>query len=321
MPERSVSIVIVSFNSEDTLGAALSSVPDGLEAVVVEQSPVGTAAAIAQSVRPTTRVIRSGANRGFGAGCNLGAANVSGDVVVFLNPDACLERGSFDELAQAVRDRGGAIVGPALLDEDGRDISEARPWTTPARRTVDLLLPKRLQPAKWALDVHPEDVLYRDGGSVDYVQGACLAVGRDAFFRAGGFDESFFLYGEEEFLARRLVEQGLHCYFLPSVVVRHVGQTSTSSVAGFATQQLFRSTVRGFRMHQGPFAAVRGALAVWLALAVLAVTTPIREVVGFRRGQGVRWCLDAMKGAWSGLSNKRVDPPRPDVGEEERQWV
>ncbi|MEN0012512.1 MAG: glycosyltransferase [Solirubrobacteraceae bacterium] len=309
-----VSVVVVSFHSEATLGAAVASIPDAVELIVVEQSATGHAAEVVAEHRPGTRVVQAGANRGFGAGCNLGAANATGDVLVFLNPDARLVEGTYDDLAQAVVDRGGAIVGPALRDEDGHAITRARHWMTPARRVTDLLLPRHLQPAATALDIPDDDPRYLEGGEVDYIQGACMAVGREAFFAAGGFDESFFLYGEEEHLAFQLRRRGLGSFLEPSVVVEHIGATSTDLVSGFATRQLFRSTVLSFRNQLGRGPAIGGAVAVGAALAILLVTTPLRRLVGFRRDQGVAWCWHGIRGVVAGVLGRPVRPPSVDAG-------
>src|SRR5437762_2573037 len=53
---------------------------------------------------PRVKVITPSRNVGFGAGCNLGAANASGDVIVFLNPDTVAAPGAIPHLVRTLED-------------------------------------------------------------------------------------------------------------------------------------------------------------------------------------------------------------------------
>src|SRR5207253_550211 len=56
-------------------------------------------------------------NRGFGAGCNRGAKEATGDVLVFLNPDLTLAPNAVLELAKATGP-GLAATAQVLLKEE-----------------------------------------------------------------------------------------------------------------------------------------------------------------------------------------------------------
>lgn len=85
----SLSIVVVTYNSADTIAACIRSVPDDDEVVMVDQGSSDDTIAVARRARPNAVIVRAAANRGFGAGCNLGAANASGSTVVFLTLMPC----------------------------------------------------------------------------------------------------------------------------------------------------------------------------------------------------------------------------------------
>ena len=63
----------------------------------------------------------------------------------------------------------------------------------------------------------------------EFLQGSALLVRRDAFEQVGGFDESFFMYGEDADLCARLRGAGWEVELYPSARFVHVGGGSTGS--------------------------------------------------------------------------------------------
>jgi N-acetylglucosaminyl-diphospho-decaprenol L-rhamnosyltransferase len=308
-----VSVVIVAFGSEDVIEGAIESLPDSVEVIVVEQRADGAAAAAAVRARPSVKVVYAGANRGFGAGCNLGAANAQGDTLLFLNPDARIDGPSIELLAERVRATGGAMVGPTIYDGDGSPSTRVRLWSTPARIWASVFVPHRLLPDTLRAEVPPGRSVYSQGGPVAFVQGSCFAVGREAFFAAGGFNELFFLYGEEEWLARQLERHGLSAFLEPAAIARHVGGTSTDKVGGFATEQWHRSLAIHYRLTYGAARATGAGAAYLLTLAIFWLTAPLRELVSFREREDADWCRHAAIGLIQGMMRRPPAPPQASL--------
>ena len=80
------------------------------------------------------------------------------------------------------------MVGPALTVPGGGVQRPAWPFPSPRRTWTE------------AFGLH---CLVRNPGPDDFVVGACFLVRRDAFDASGGFDESYWLYGEEADLCAR----------------------------------------------------------------------------------------------------------------------
>lgn len=319
-----ISVILVSYGSEPDVFHAVKSVPSSVEVVVVEQHHESPAARKASALHPHARLVNAGANRGFGAGCNLGAANASGEILVFLNPDATLEPGALAALQHTLSDRNVGVAGPRVLDASGDEDTRARNWSSPQRDALHLILPKKLIPKRWSRDIPANDKRYVEGGPVPYIQGSCMAIRRETFFAVGGFDEEFFLYGEEEDLARRLAASGLTCALSPDSVIRHSGQTTTSSVALFATEQLFRSHALGYSRRRGPLYAGFGSLVVALALGLLWITSPIRALTPYRNLETPAWCRAAASGLAAGVFRRRPQIPTtvssPALGAAQSYW-
>jgi GT2 family glycosyltransferase len=68
-----------------------------------------------------------------------------------------------------------------------------------------------------------------DAREVGWLSGACLLCRREAFERAGGFDERFFLYFEDIDLCFRIRKAGWKLLFVPAVEIGHEGGGTTSA--------------------------------------------------------------------------------------------
>jgi GT2 family glycosyltransferase len=181
-------------------------------------------------------VLRCRENVGFAQAANLGARSARGDFLLFLNPDVRLRPAELVELVETID--GGVEIGavaPNLLQPDGVAQIGAGGYL-PTLRSVSahsFLLPKwlpggfdkpfmirfdRFDPTSSNGDRQPRPELV----PVDWLSGACLLVRRSAFEEVGGFDGSFFLYGEDIDLGRRLRESGRQVVMRPDLAVWHL---------------------------------------------------------------------------------------------------
>jgi N-acetylglucosaminyl-diphospho-decaprenol L-rhamnosyltransferase len=311
-----VTVVIVSYHSADVLPDCLRSLPSDIEIIVVSQDGGNDTEAVTHRERPDATLIASGRNRGFGAGCNLGAANASGDTVIFLNPDTRVLGDCLARLAETSRANGGTLTGPRIVDDTGRDVTRARHWSSPWTDVVDLLVPISVQPRRWRRDIPADCAVYRDGGTVPYVQGACMAIGRARFLELGGFDEAFFLYGEEEYLARRLYHDGQRAILDVCASIAHTQHTSLTKTRRFAVEQYFRTRALVYRRDisqrdMGLLPGLIRSLPLATALLLLIVSSPLRKLCHYRGAEDRTWCAAALRGLWHGLHRHLVSGPAP----------
>jgi GT2 family glycosyltransferase len=304
------SVIVVMYNSGSTVDDCLTSIPSTCEVVVVDQCSSDDSAILATRIRPDAKLIRAGANRGFGAGCNLGAANATGEVLVFLNPDASLAADSVEILANTVAENQ-AMVGPRILDPNGHDETRARHWSRVRSDLAEVCLPSRLAARSLRRDIPANDEVYRSGGRVPYIQGCCMAISAESFWRVGGFDERFFLYHEEETIARRLERIGIAVILAPSAEVTHIGARSTSQVREFSAGQYYRSKALFYLIHYSTTTALLAVIALWSVLQTMALLTPARKIAGLRADKGFAWYRAAAAGVVSGWCGRLVVPPGP----------
>lgn len=224
-----VGVVFVEYHSNGLVATrAADMIRLGCEVVVADNS--GTY--VGQG-----KVVQTGGNVGFGAGCNAGVAALSSavDVVVLHNPDALVGEVGLLTLVEAVRSGWGA-VGPTLLADrlrpDGFAVPGlAREIALSARETYRALRPARREESgevPCAATPFERGVVRRPGR---FASAALLAVDRCAFEQVHGFDEDYFLYVEDLDLWYRMEVAGYRLGFVPSVVARHTGAAGSRAVA------------------------------------------------------------------------------------------
>jgi len=311
-----ISVVIVLHNSADTVAATVASLPAAAELIVVDNASVDDGAAIALAGRPDARLVSRSDNRGFGAGCNAGAALVTRRYVMFLNPDAVLLEGAAEAMLEILALEPNLIVGPAHVTLDGTVLTNCRRRSNVLQDVFELLpAAKRWTPDALRRDVPGDRALYVRGGPVAYVQGACFAVSCDTFRRVGGFDEDFFLYGEEETLADKVRAIGGRSIFIPDSRVLHEGGASTNKVASQALRHLYRSRILFYAKRDGVFPAIGAVVAIGVAATARAGAMAIRRRGGAKPTvEAFRWLWAVERGLGAGLRAarrvKRNDDPQ-----------
>jgi GT2 family glycosyltransferase len=154
-------------------------------------------------------VVRAGANLGFAGGCNRGAGEASGDLLVILNPDAAPLPGWGEAIRRPwVEERGWAAWQALVADEGGSRINSAG---NPVHFTGIVWAGRHGRPIGEA----------PPAGVVAALSGACLAIPSETWERVGGFPERFFLYHEDVDLSLRLRLAGGALGFEPTAIVDH----------------------------------------------------------------------------------------------------
>jgi len=282
-PLAPVTVVIVNHNAggllSDCLASALSqanevvlvdnaSHPDAFESVIAEFES-----------HPRLQVIRSTTNRGFAAGCNLGAELSAQPFLLFLNPDCMLVAGSLARLCAAVQEHPRtAVAGGLLTYTDGREQGGGRravptPWRSFVRAFGLARLSKRWPKLFDDFHLHCQP-LPQAPIPVEAISGACMLITREAAHDFGLMDEGYFLHCEDLDLCMRARQHDWQILFVPDApVVHHKGGCSQERPV-FVEWHKHRGMVRFYRKHfrhQYPGALMTlVVIGVWLRFAAVA---------------------------------------------------
>jgi N-acetylglucosaminyl-diphospho-decaprenol L-rhamnosyltransferase len=276
-----LSIVIVNWNVCDLLRRCLRSIFDSavadqeipsvwrykspaqrlaafrFEVLVVDSASSDDSVDMVRREFPGVRLYASDTNLGYTGGNNLGMRESHGRHMLVLNPDTEVWGDALSAMIAYLdaHPRVG-VVGPQLLWPDGSVQSSRRRFPTLGTAFVESTFLQKWFPRHpalrryYALDL-PDDVT----NEVDWVQGACLMVRREAIEQVGLLDDAYFMYSEELDWQRRISGAGWKVVYLPMAqIVHHEGKSSEQAVA--ARHVNFQtSKVRYFRKYHGVAAA------------------------------------------------------------------
>jgi GT2 family glycosyltransferase len=178
---------------------------------------------------PSLQVKVNPENPGFGAAANQAFAATTAPYLLLLNSDTQLRPDALRALAEYMGQHPSvAVVGPRLLHPDGRLQSSCAAFPHP---WLPLVKSKGLTRVIGRIPVLRDHVLdtwtHDRPRKVPWVVGAALAIRREAFDAAGGFDETFHMYFEEPDLCSRILRAGWDTHFAPVADVVHVEGAST----------------------------------------------------------------------------------------------
>lgn len=248
-PNR-IAVIVVTHESAaviDTCLAALTPIA-GLDVLVVDNASTDDTAARVRAAGHT--VVALERNVGFAAAANVGAARARAERLCFLNPDCVLTADAVASARAAWAADTAAVLVPDFWQQGARVVGR-QPGYSPRKILADLLETRRAWPRVRArLQRHPR---YHDTRWA-WPLGTCLFVPRATFARAGGFDESYFLYMEDCELGLTLHDLGAPIVALP-VTVAHAGCGGSAVASDRRLALLDAARIRFAARHYGRPAA------------------------------------------------------------------
>lgn len=251
-----ISVIIVSWNSRELTLSCVESVlrhADGvpLELIVVDNaSDDGTARAIRESV-PHARLLVNTENLGFARASNQGMAAAQGSLLLLLNSDTAVKDSVIRRCVDWMREHPATgMLGCEVRTLENRRVHTANRSLSVSRSLLEnLWLYKLIPPARRAkvlLDGYWEG---DDTIEVDWLAGVVMVLRRELFEQSGGFDSSFFMYGEDSEWCIRLRREGHRIVYAPAAgVLWHVGAGSSERIWS-EKERLRRGHVGGLQAY------------------------------------------------------------------------
>ncbi len=233
MPD--ISVIIVNYNVKEFLLNSLESVfkaAHGLEIEVIvvdNASEDGSVEALGREY-PQVLLIRNEKNIGFGRANNIGLERATGKYILLLNPDTIVREDTFVKMIDFFNSHPDAgMAGCKVLNPDGTLQLACRRsfpglWTSFTKVTgLSTLFPKSKLFAKYNLTYLDENQTYE----VDSVSGSFMMFRREVYKKVGGFDDRFFMYGEDLDLCYRVQKAGYKVYYFHETEIIHYKGEST----------------------------------------------------------------------------------------------
>lgn len=230
-----ISVIIVSYNTADLTVACLESVfasqRVSYEVFVVDNASKDESAEIIRKKFPELMLIANETNRGFGAANNQALRECKGKHIVFLNPDTTVEPESLCTMAEFMyAHQEVGLAGPKVFNPDGTR-QDSVSYRYPGHRYG-------------AADIGNLP------GNIACVLGACQIASANLLHELGGFDEDFFLYGEDQDLCLRVRKRGFEIGFIDdAAIMHHGGMSERKSLPAEVVRKKVRAELLFYRKH------------------------------------------------------------------------
>lgn len=258
MSERpDLSIVIVPYKVREMLRDCLNSLYggglDGLtaEVIVVDNDSRDGTPEMVRADFPQVRLIAGTENVGFSRANNKGIAEANGRMVLLLNADTILPKGSLKRCVDFLHSQPNDVAAMTcrVQSPDGSlQLTCSRRLATPRSEISRALLLDRIFPKSDFFNPEPELRWNRqETRAVECLLGAFMLIRRDALEKIGPLDEQFFLMYEDIDWCKRAGDAGYRLMFWPDAFITHIGGASwrqtpieTYADSHIAAMQYFR---------------------------------------------------------------------------------
>ena len=256
-----LSIVIVNYNVKHLLEECLKTVCTACtnieaEIFVIDNASTDGSKEYFQNKFQQVQFIWSDSNLGFAKANNRVLSLVTGSHILFLNPDTLVPADCFEQSLRFFQQHPDAgAIGVRMVDGAGKFLPESKRGLPNAWNTVckmmggPLLFPNSAVFAGY----YAPSIDEKETGPVAVLSGAFLMVSKECLEAVKGFDEDFFMYGEDIDISCRIEAAGFINYYVGNITITHLKGSSTQKSSSHYTQHFFDSMRIFVQKHYSRF--------------------------------------------------------------------
>lgn len=282
-----LSVIIVNYNVRFFLEQCLFSVQKALtgidsEILVVDNASSDGSKNYLEPKFPSVRFFWRGENLGFAKANNFALSRANGEYILFLNPDTIVPEDVFHLcITYLDSNKNVGALGIRMIDGSGNFLKESkRAFPSPITAFFKLtglanVFSKSPVFAKYHLG-HLDEKTTQEA---DVLSGAFMMSRKNILDTCGGFDESFFMYGEDIDLSYRIKQAGYNnVYFADNTIIHFKGESTKKD--SFKYVKMFYSAMAIFvRKHYGGASAGIFLFFIQLAIWLRALVTVIYNLI------------------------------------------
>ncbi len=227
-----LSIIILNYNVSYFLKQCIISVQRAIgnldaEIIVIDNASEDESCAMVKRDFPKILLIENKENVGFSKANNQAVAVAKGEYLCILNPDTAVAEDTFLKCfnkAEKLPTLGA--LGVYLLDGTGNFLPESK--RNLPKPQVSLLKLLGFTKKYYAASISEENE-----GEVAVLVGAFMFLKRSVYNEVNGFDEDYFMYGEDIDLSYKITQAGYQNYYLGSAETLHYKGESTQKDATY----------------------------------------------------------------------------------------
>jgi len=208
-------------------------------------------------------------NVGFAKANNQALKIAKGDNILFLNPDTIVPEDCFEKCIEFLNQNNCAL-GVKMLDGAGNFLKESkRAFPSPATSLFKLSGFSKLFPqSKIFSKYHLGYLNENENHEVDILAGAFMMIPKKILTITGGFDEQFFMYGEDIDLSFRIQKAGFKNYYFAGTCMIHFKGESTKKGSLNYVKMFYKAMSIFVKKHYGSSRA--GMFHFFIQLAILS---------------------------------------------------
>lgn len=272
-----ITIIIVSYKVKYFLRQCLQSIQASqidvpVEVIIVDNDSDDGSIQMLKTEFPEYKLIDNQVNVGFGKANNQAIKVAAGMYTLILNPDTILQENTLQVCYEHMQtDIGVGALGVKMVDGTGRFLPESkRGFPTPMKAFFKVVGLNKLFPRSAFFNGYYAGHLSETKVSeVDVLTGAFLFARTDILKKIGGFDEDYFMYGEDIELSYQIKAHGHKIHYLPDEKIIHF--------KGESTNKLSLDYIKRFYGAMGIYASKRNSgagiwkLFIYLGIAFTAI--------------------------------------------------
>ncbi|WP_341216085.1 glycosyltransferase family 2 protein [uncultured Wocania sp.] len=221
-----LSIVILNYNVRYFLELCLKSVQAAVlnidaEIIVIDNNSEDDSCNMVKTLFPNVKLIENKENSGFSKGNNIGVSSAKGEYICILNPDTVVAEDTFTKLLSFAQNKEKlGIIGCKLINGAGKFLPESKrniPY-------IGVAFKKSIGNSK---DYYANHLNENESEKVDVLVGAFMFMKRVVYNKVGGFDEDYFMYGEDIDLSYKMLKAGYNNYYYGNTTIIHFKGEST----------------------------------------------------------------------------------------------
>ena len=269
-----LSIIILNYNVRYFLELCIRSVEVAVkhidaEIIVIDNKSSDDSCAMIKQVFPSVTLIENNENFGFSKGNNIGVAAAKGEYICILNPDTVVGEDTFVKALQFAESKKNlGILGCQLIDGRGKFLPESkRQLPTPM-----IAFQKLIGNSK---KYYTNRLNQNEIGKTDILVGAFMLMKQSVYHEVNGFDEDYFMYGEDIDLSYKVIKARYTNYYFGQTTIIHFKGESTLKDKTYA-KQFYGAMEIFYRKHfrRNPLSSFLVKIGLKLALKVRIVENP-----------------------------------------------
>lgn len=221
-----LSVVILNYNVKFFLELCIKSVEAALvnidaEIIVVDNNSGDGSCQMVKTLFPRVKLIENKENHGFSKGNNIGVSKAKGEYLCILNPDTVVAENTFLKLLEFSKNKDKlGIVGCKLINGKGGFLPESK-------RNIPFVKAALKKILGYTNDYYANNLQEKSIGEVDILVGAFMFLKKETYNSIKGFDEDYFMYGEDIDISYKALKHGFKNYYFGETTVIHYKGEST----------------------------------------------------------------------------------------------